>query len=58
MMGWRDTLTPQEITDLQALEAQLRDGYNEELEYQRRLIINRGHQRQTALNQHRRETHD
>ena len=49
-MNWRTGLTPNEITDLQALEATLRDGYDEDLEYQRRLIINRGHQRQTALN--------
>ncbi len=49
-MGWRDTLRPDEVADLQRLEAQLREGYCEELEYERRLIISRGHARQTELN--------
>ena len=53
-MGWRDTLHPHEVTDLQALEEKLREGYDEDLFYERQLIINRAHARQTELNREKR----
>ena len=49
-MGWRDTLRPDEISDLQALDERLRDGYDENLWHERHVIIMRGHRRQTRLN--------
>jgi hypothetical protein len=49
-MGWRDELTPDEATDLQALESQLRGGYNETLELARRQIMAKVHARATRRN--------
>jgi hypothetical protein len=53
-MGWRDYLEAWEIDDLQALERQLKQGYCEDLEHERRKIINRGHQRATIANRRNR----
>ncbi len=50
-MGWRDTLHPWEVTDLQQLETQLREGYSETLEAERRKIIARA-QRRVARRRH------
>lgn len=44
-MGWRETLHAWEVADLQALEIQLRAGYNETLEAERRKIIARAQRR-------------